>query len=178
MKAERSNRRKICERLLGVALIAIWSSLAYFLQQQWRLFYSLQIFGFACMHGMDSMANNIYLFQLKKIRNQHHRRRNFILGGRGLFQQGRHELQLYGVGSPGHHTRENHLFTKYLNIYQIKMYPVMQARNQRGRLTPENFKTLHSNFDIYRNFQRIKIKFCILVIFGKILIWIFFCPTG
>jgi len=29
---------------------------------------------------------------------------------------------------------------------------------------PEIFKTLHSNFDICRNFQRIKMKFYILII--------------
>jgi len=28
---------------------------------------------------------------------------------------------------------------------------------------PENFKTLHSNFDICRNFQRIKMKFYTLI---------------
>ena len=32
---------------------------------------------------------------------------------------------------------------------------------------PEIFKTLHSNFDICRNFQRIKMKFYILIIFKK-----------
>jgi len=32
---------------------------------------------------------------------------------------------------------------------------------------PEIFKTFHSNFDIYRNFQRIKMKFYILTIFKK-----------
>jgi len=31
----------------------------------------------------------------------------------------------------------------------------------------ENFKTLHGNFDICRNFQRIKMKFYILTIFKK-----------
>jgi len=33
--------------------------------------------------------------------------------------------------------------------------------------TPEIFKTLHSNFDICRNFQRIKMKFYILINFKK-----------
>ena len=33
--------------------------------------------------------------------------------------------------------------------------------------TPEIFKTLHSNFDICRNFQRIKMKFYILIILKK-----------
>jgi len=32
---------------------------------------------------------------------------------------------------------------------------------------PEIFKTLHNNFDICRNFQRIKMKFYILIIFKK-----------
>jgi len=42
----------------------------------------------------------------------------------------------------------------------------------------ENFKPLHSNFDICRNVQRIKVKFYILIIFKKALIGIFLCPTG
>jgi len=46
-----------------------------------------------------------------------------------------------------------------------------QARNQGGHLgqfaPPEIFKTLHSNFEICRNFQRIKMKFYILIIFKK-----------
>jgi len=50
----------------------------------------------------------------------------------------------------------------------LKMHAT-QARNQgRGHLPPpEIFKTLHSNFDICRNFQRIKMKFYILIIFMK-----------
>ena len=36
-----------------------------------------------------------------------------------------------------------------------------------GCLPPENFKTLHSNFDISRNLQRIKMRFSILIIFKK-----------
>jgi len=32
---------------------------------------------------------------------------------------------------------------------------------------PEIFKTLHSNFDICKNFQKIKMKFDILIIFKK-----------
>jgi len=45
-----------------------------------------------------------------------------------------------------------------------------QARNQGGGHLghlppPEIFKTLHSNFDICRNFERIKMKFYILIIF-------------
>jgi len=43
-----------------------------------------------------------------------------------------------------------------------------QARNQGGAFgefdPPEIFETLHGNFDICRNFQRIKIKFCILIV--------------
>jgi len=35
---------------------------------------------------------------------------------------------------------------------------------------PEGFKTLHSNFDIRRNFQGINMKVYILIIFKKILI--------
>jgi len=46
-----------------------------------------------------------------------------------------------------------------------------QARNQRGHLRhlppSEIFKTLHSDFDIYRNFQIIKMKFCVLMVFKK-----------
>ena len=36
-----------------------------------------------------------------------------------------------------------------------------------GHLPPEIFKALHSNFDICRNFQRIKMKFFILMFFKK-----------
>jgi len=42
---------------------------------------------------------------------------------------------------------------------------------------PEIFKALHSKFDICSNFQRIKIKFYILIIF-RYLIRIFLCPPG
>jgi len=43
-----------------------------------------------------------------------------------------------------------------------------QARNRGGAFaTPEIFKTLQSNFDICRNFQRIKMKVYILNIFEK-----------
>jgi len=47
-------------------------------------------------------------------------------------------------------------------------------KHQGGKCTPENFKTLHSNFDICRNFQTIKMKFYILIILRN-LIWIFLC---
>jgi len=36
-----------------------------------------------------------------------------------------------------------------------------------GKFPPEIFKTLHRNFDIYRNFRRIKMKFYILINFKK-----------
>jgi len=39
-----------------------------------------------------------------------------------------------------------------------------------GGIPPENFGTLHSNFNIYRNFQRMKMKFYILIMFKKNLI--------
>ena len=44
------------------------------------------------------------------------------------------------------------------------------ATRGRGHLRhfpPEGFKTLHGNFDICRNFQMIRLKFCILIIFTK-----------
>ena len=51
---------------------------------------------------------------------------------------------------------------------------LQQARNHGGHLghfpPPEIFKTLHSNFGICRNFQRIKMKFCIQIIFQKSLV--------
>jgi len=58
----------------------------------------------------------------------------------------------------------------------------LNLKNRKNRLTsgaqpggeafgvlapPEIFKTLHSNFDICRNFQRMKMKFYILIIFKK-----------
>jgi len=46
----------------------------------------------------------------------------------------------------------------------------VHVRNQGEHLEhmpPEIFKTLHSNFDICRNLQRIKMKFYILIIFKK-----------
>jgi len=58
---------------------------------------------------------------------------------------------------------------------------VMGAQSGGGHLghwSPEIFKTLHSNFTICRNFQKIKIKLHILIIFKKRLAWIFICPTG
>ena len=39
-----------------------------------------------------------------------------------------------------------------------------------GICPPELFKTLYSNFDIWRNFQITKLKFCILFIFKKSLL--------
>jgi len=60
----------------------------------------------------------------------------------------------------------------FWNRWSIKQYAitVRQARNQGGNLgigPPEIFKTLHSNFDICRNFQRIKMKFYIIIMFKK-----------
>jgi len=56
---------------------------------------------------------------------------------------------------------------KLISLFSNTVY---QARNQGGHLgicPPEIFKTLHSNFDICRNFQRIKMKFFILIVFKK-----------
>jgi len=54
-------------------------------------------------------------------------------------------------------------FKKGLNNFEAE-----HARNQGGAFAPtEIFKTLHSNFDICRNFQRIKMKSYILIIFKK-----------
>jgi len=46
---------------------------------------------------------------------------------------------------------------------------MLEARNHGGGHLPpaKIFKTLHSNFDICKNFQRIKMKFYILIIFKK-----------
>jgi len=43
-------------------------------------------------------------------------------------------------------------------------------RATRGAFDPQNFEALHSNFDFCRNFQRIKVKIYILIIFKKSLI--------
>jgi len=53
-----------------------------------------------------------------------------------------------------------------------------QARNQGGGQLehlspPEIFKTFHSNFDICRNLQIIKLKLCILIILRKVLLKLF-----
>ena len=56
---------------------------------------------------------------------------------------------------------------------QKRTYPkavvskLRQARNQGWGAFAENFKALHSNFDICRNFQRTKMKFYIPIIFKK-----------
>jgi len=42
---------------------------------------------------------------------------------------------------------------------------------------PRNFEVLHNNFDICRNFQRIKVNFYILIIFKKSYLDLL-CPTG
>jgi len=53
----------------------------------------------------------------------------------------------------------------------ITQHTRSHARNQGGYLgrfsSPENFKTLHSNFDICRNIQKIKMKSYILIIFKR-----------
>jgi len=51
----------------------------------------------------------------------------------------------------------------------LNSYNSDQARNQGGGAfaPPEIFKTLQSNFDIWRNFQRLKMEFYILIIFKK-----------
>jgi len=59
------------------------------------------------------------------------------------------------------------------------MYCTYVRRATRGwhleHLPPKkNFKTLHCNLDICRNFQRIKMKFYILIIFRKVLMEFFF----
>ena len=42
----------------------------------------------------------------------------------------------------------------------------LQTRNQgRDKYSPEKFKTLHSNFDICSNIQRMKMKIYILITF-------------
>jgi len=46
--------------------------------------------------------------------------------------------------------------------------PLPGAQPGEGKCPPhEIFKTLHSNFDICRNFQTMKLKFCILIIFKE-----------
>jgi len=48
-----------------------------------------------------------------------------------------------------------------------KLLYIRRAIKGGGISPPEIFKTLHSNFDICRNFQIIKLKYCILIIFKK-----------
>ena len=55
--------------------------------------------------------------------------------------------------------------TVFLKVGQAGAQP--RGRAFGAFAIPEIFKTLHSNFDICRNFQRIKMKFYILIIFKK-----------
>ena len=48
-----------------------------------------------------------------------------------------------------------------------KQCPGCRRATRGGIFPPEIFKALHSNFDICRNFQRIKMKFYILIIVKK-----------
>ena len=64
------------------------------------------------------------------------------------------------------------LMLKCLHCFPLPDYYLISEcrhmRNKEGTFAaPEIFKTLHSNFDICRNFQRIKMKFYILIIFKK-----------
>jgi len=66
------------------------------------------------------------------------------------------------------------VFTCSLRVESLHtLFPIAVGRHAtRGGAfgafdPPEIFKTLHSNFDICRNFQRLKMKFCILIIFRK-----------
>jgi len=78
-----------------------------------------------------------------------------------------------------HHNKMSLLlrfFKVYGNCDTTRKSTVDQARNQTGgNSPPESFKLLHSNFDVWRNFQIIKLKFCILIIFKKSFTSIFLC---
>jgi len=65
-----------------------------------------------------------------------------------------------------------------ISVTQASNCVIPGAQPGGGIWPPEIFKPSHSNFVICRNFQRIKMKFCIQIIFEKSLIWIFLCPTG
>jgi len=56
------------------------------------------------------------------------------------------------------------------HIFEL-LHTQKPARNQGGEnlgISPQKiFKTLHCNFDICRNFHKIKMKFCILVLYKK-----------
>ena len=64
-----------------------------------------------------------------------------------------------------------HMQPTYVHMCLSWQFVWVQVRNQGGghlgHIPPETFKTLHSNFDICRNFQRMKMKFYILIIFKK-----------
>jgi len=63
------------------------------------------------------------------------------------------------------------------NQQLLQLVPDRRATKGRhlGHLPPtEIFKTLHSIFDICRNFQIIKLKYCILIILRKVLLEFFF----
>jgi len=51
-----------------------------------------------------------------------------------------------------------------INLFKGKMITARRATRGGHLLIPENFKTLHSNFEICRNFQRIKMEFGVLII--------------
>jgi len=51
-----------------------------------------------------------------------------------------------------------------INLFKGKMITARRATRGGHLLIPENFKALHSNFEICRNFQRIKMEFGVLII--------------
>ena len=64
------------------------------------------------------------------------------------------------------HLRSEISFLRTCNIPNLILYsPGAKPGGAFGAFPRENFKTLHSNFDICRNFQRIKMKFYILITF-------------
>jgi len=69
---------------------------------------------------------------------------------------------------------QTNVLAKFDAYYSTSSLVTRQARNQGGICPPEIFKILHSNFDICRNFQRIKMKFYILIIFKKSYLHILF----
>jgi len=67
------------------------------------------------------------------------------------------------------------------NMKQLRLFTTVSNRagaqsggGNLGICIPQNFKTLHSNFDICRNFQRIKMKFLVFYSFRKGLFEFFF----
>jgi len=55
------------------------------------------------------------------------------------------------------------------------MIMLYEARNQGGGICPSRkFQNITQQFDICRNFQRIKMKFCIGIIFKKKVLFEFF----